>query len=113
MTRKSNPNYPGGLYFRSAVSFPSGSRWHGLTPLEMWSDYSHNPEIDHAEGRGITFAESPARVREILLSVGEDVPIAPDFRELDDWGPYSGGCSASIEIAPTARGAELICGYGC
>jgi len=113
MTRESNPNYPGGLYFRSAVSFPTRSRWNGLTPLEMWSDYSHNPEIDHAEARGITFAESPARVREALLAIGADVPVTPGYRELDDRGPYSGGCSANIEISPDPRGAALICSYGC
>jgi hypothetical protein len=79
----------------------------------MWSDYSHNPEIDHAEGHGLTFAESAAQVRESLRSAGADVPIAPDYRELDDWGPYSGGCSASIAIEPNPRGASLVCGYGC
>jgi hypothetical protein len=113
MTRERNTNYPDGVFYRSAASFPAGSRWHGLTLLEMWYEYSYNPGIDHAEQRGMTFAESADRLRETLLTVGADVPVEPDFRELDDWGPYAGGCSATIQIASTARGAALVCSYGC
>jgi hypothetical protein len=113
ITREDDANYPGQVFYRSAVSLPTGSRWHGLTALELWSEYVHNPETDHYEQRGLTFAESPGRLRETLLTLGADVPLAPDFRELDDWGPYTGGCGGSIQITPVAQGAALVCNYGC
>jgi hypothetical protein len=113
MTRENSTNYPGGVVYRSVVSLPPGSRWHGLTPLEMWSEYSHFPEIDHFEQRGLTFAEDPHRVRETLLAAGAEVPVAPGFLDLDDWGPYAGGCGATIQIAPVGGGSALVCSYGC
>jgi hypothetical protein len=106
-------DYPG-IVHTGRAAFPTGTRWHGLTPQALHSYYFAPPETDHYEDRGILFADSPQRLHDALAAMGQAVPMAPESLELTDFGPFFGaGCGSSIEIRAEGQGSALVCGYGC
>ena len=106
---------PDGREYRSQVAMPGGSEWHGLPLTRLWVEFIAPPETDSLYRRGLSLAASAEEVRRVLAEQGAAVPLAPDFRELGEYAPFSAGtCGGSIYIeAEPGGGASLVCDSGC
>ena len=103
-----------GYVYDSHVALPVGSTWHGLKIERLWAEFVAPPETDSLYRRGIHFAATPDQVREALAAHGSDVPLRPNYRELDEYTAFSSGtCGGAIMIEPAGEGASLVCERGC